>query len=65
MIAVITPILKRPSLCVTTLGNFHPISNLPFLSKVIEKVVATQLSSHLSANSIHDPIYAVSLQTWA
>ena len=54
--AVITPILKKPSLCVNSLKNFRPISNLPFLGKVIEKVVAAQLSSHLSLHGIHDPM---------
>ena len=54
--AVITPILKKPSLCVNRLKNFRPISNLPFLGKVIEKVVAAQLSSHLSLHGIHDPM---------
>ena len=54
---VIIPILKKPpSLCVNTLGNFRPVSNLPFLGKVIEKVVASQLSSHLSAHGIHEPM---------
>ena len=55
-VAVITPILKKPSLCVNALKNFCPISNLPFLSKVIKKVVAIQLLCHLSAHGIHDPI---------
>ena len=54
--AVITPILKKPSLCVNSLKNFRPVSNLPLLGKVIEKVVAAQLSSHLSAHGIHDPM---------
>ena len=54
--AVITPILKKPSLCVNSLKNVRPVSNLPFLGKVIEKVVAAQLSSHLSAHGIHDPM---------
>ena len=54
--AVITPILKKPGLCVNSLKNFRPISNLPFLGKVIEKVVAAQLSSHLSLHGIHDPM---------
>ena len=56
--AVITPILKKPSLCVNSLKNFRPILNLPFLGKVIEKVVAAQLSSHLSAHGIHDPMHS-------
>ena len=54
--AVIFLILKKPSLCVNNLRNFHPVSNLPFLGKVIKKVVAAQLSSHLSAHSIPDPM---------
>ena len=53
--AVITPILKKPSLCVHTLKNFRPVSNLPFLGNMIENVVAAQLSPALSARGIHDP----------
>ena len=41
--AVIRPFLKKPSLDYQELKNFRPISNLTFLSKVIEKVVALQL----------------------
>ena len=62
--AVITPILKKPSLCVNSLKNFRPVPNLPFLGKVIEKVVASQLSSHLSAHE-HPWPHSVTLQTWA
>ena len=32
--------------------NFRPISNLPFVSKILEKVVLLQLQSHLCANSL-------------
>ncbi len=32
--------------------NFRPISNLPFLSKILEKIVLTQLQSHLMSNNI-------------
>ena len=43
--AVITPILKKPSLCVKqSQETSAPFRNLPFLGKVIEKVVAAQLS---------------------
>ena len=41
--AVIRPLLKKPSLDYQEFKNFRPISNLTFLSKVIEKVVALQL----------------------
>ena len=50
--AIITPLLKKPSLDPDNLTNYRPISNLPFLSKVLEKVVAAQLQDHLHTNSI-------------
>ncbi len=34
--AMITPILKKPQLDVQSLNNYRPVSNLPFISKVIE-----------------------------
>ena len=34
------------------LKNFPPISNLPFISKIIEKLVLVQISHHLSANNL-------------
>ena len=32
------------------------MSNIPFLSKVIERVVAQQLNSHLTRNGLHDDL---------
>lgn len=43
--AVVSPVLKKPSLAATELTNFRPISKLPFLSKMIEKVVFSQIVS--------------------
>ena len=48
-IAVIKPILKKPNLDPNDLSNYRPISNLPFLSKILEK--AKQLCSFLQSNS--------------
>ena len=33
------------------LKNYCPVSNLSFVSKIIEKLVLSQLSDHLSANN--------------
>ena len=52
--AIITPLLKKPSLDPEILTNFRPISNLPFLSKVLEKVVAAQLHQHLQHNNLYE-----------
>ena len=51
--AIIRPLLKKPTLDPEVLSN-RPISNLPFLSKVLEKVVATHLQDHLKHNNLFD-----------
>ena len=38
--AIVTPLLKKPGLDTADLGNYHPISNLSFMSKVVERAVA-------------------------
>lgn len=50
--AVIKPILKKVNLDSSILANYRPISNLPFISKVLEKIVATQINSFLTENNI-------------
>lgn len=34
--------------------NYHPTSKLPFLSKILEKVVLAQLASYLDTNAVID-----------
>jgi hypothetical protein len=51
--AVITPVIKKANLDQEILSNYRPISNLPFLSKILERVVAKQLYSYLSDNGLH------------
>ena len=34
--------------------NYRPISNLPFISKLIEKVVARRIEEHLEHNDLND-----------
>ena len=53
-IARVIPSLKKPSLDHNQLNNFRPVSNLPFLSKILEKVVLARLSTYLSANDLHE-----------
>ncbi|KAG5277515.1 hypothetical protein AALO_G00118500, partial [Alosa alosa] len=50
--AVVKPLLKKSKLDHTNLSNYRPISNLSFLSKVLEKVVCNQLNTFLNENSI-------------
>jgi hypothetical protein len=46
-LAIIRPHLKKPSLDPTVLKNFRPVSNLSFLSKVLERLVCEQLNAYL------------------
>ena len=44
----VTPRHKKPSLDRNSLKNYRPVSNLSFISKLIEKVVAKQLNEFIS-----------------
>ncbi|WP_419610691.1 RNA-directed DNA polymerase, partial [Thiolapillus sp.] len=50
--AVVKPLLKKPSLDPNVLKHFRPVSNLPFVSKLIEKLVLDQLFRHLDHNNL-------------
>ena len=54
--AIVKPLLKKPSLDKDKLKNYRPVSNLHFISKVIEKLVAKRLEEHMSEYSIYDPM---------
>ena len=54
--AIVQPLLKKPSLDNNIIRNFRPVSNLPFLSKVIEKVLAVRLLDHMTASNQMDPM---------
>ncbi len=49
-LAAIKPFINKPQLDPRYLVNYRPISNLPFLSKILEKVVSSQLYSFLEKN---------------
>ena len=54
-VASVTPLLKKKDSDPDLLSNYRPVSNLPFISKVIERVVAHQLVTHLESNNLLDP----------
>ncbi len=47
--AVVKPLLKKRNLDSTMLSNYRPISNLPFIGKIIEKIVFNQLNNYLNS----------------
>ena len=52
--AVIRPLLKKSTLDKEGLQNYRPVSNLPFASKLVEKVVARQMNDHVDGNTLRD-----------
>jgi hypothetical protein len=52
--AIIRPSLKKKGTDPEALGNYRPVSILPYISKVIERVIAARLSKHLETNSLLD-----------
>ena len=53
--ALVTPLLKKRTLDEEILNNYRPVSNLTFVSKIIEKVVASRLNHHLMVNNLQEP----------
>jgi hypothetical protein len=52
--ATVKPLLKKHGLDAEVLKNYRPISTLPFVAKILERVVLTQLNTHLESNSLLD-----------
>uniref|UniRef100_A0A8D2J9Z0 Reverse transcriptase domain-containing protein n=1 Tax=Varanus komodoensis TaxID=61221 RepID=A0A8D2J9Z0_VARKO len=53
--AVIRPVLKKASLDPEMATNYRPVANIPFLGKVLERVVAEQLQALLDETDYLDP----------
>jgi len=49
---IVLPRLKKPSLDRSNLSSYRPISNLSFLSKLVERVVASRFVSHAEENRL-------------
>ena len=54
--ALVKPLLKTPSLDPNDLKNDRPVSNLPFLSKITERIVLSRLNDHLISNKLFSPL---------
>ena len=52
--AIVRPLLKKVTLDKDALCNYRPVSNLPQLSKVIEKVILQRLTRHIEDESMFD-----------
>ena len=53
--SIISPLLKKSTLDKDLLSNYRPISNLSVVSKIIERIVKSRLTDHLSSNNLLNP----------
>jgi len=50
--AVVTPLLKKSGLDADELKNYRPVSNLTFMSKLVERAVVSRLTHYLDAHGL-------------
>ena len=50
--AIVTPLLKKSTLSKEDLKSFQLVSGLSFLSKLVERIVAAQIRSHMDSHDI-------------
>ena len=50
--ALVKPLLKKMNLDENNYNNFRPVSNLSFVSKLLERVVLKQFLKHLEKNNL-------------
>ena len=48
--ALITPVIKKSGLDSADIESYRPISNLSVISKLLERIVAKQLTDYLQSN---------------
>ena len=53
--ASVVPLLKKKNLDKEDLKNYRPVSNLAYISKLIEKMAVEQLREHMDTNLMHEP----------
>ena len=51
--AIMTPRLKKPGLSTQELSNYRPISNIHFISNVMEKAAAAQIQDYLALKNLN------------
>ena len=51
--ALVRPLIKKSGMDTSSLKNYRPVSNLPLMAKLLEKVVATRMDAHLQSCHLH------------
>ena len=53
---ILTPLLKKSHLDASDLKNYHPVSNLAFIPKVVDRIIVEKLVSHLQEQDLLPPV---------
>ena len=54
--AAVTPLIRKTKFLSKRSENYRTISQLPLISKVLEKIVSGQMLQHMSLNDLHEPL---------
>ncbi len=54
-VGLVKPLLKQGKLDTDELKNYRPVSNLHYVSKILEKLTVARLEEHLQVHSLYDP----------
>ena len=58
--AIVSPLIKKSSLPPDELKNYRPVSGLNFISKLVERVVVSQLNDHVTSNGLENVSQSIS-----
>ena len=53
--SIVTPLLKNSRLDPDELSNYRPVSNILYISKLIETNVLIELQEHMDSNNLYIP----------
>ena len=56
--ALVNPLIKKQTFCKNYLKNYRPISNLSFLSNIMEKVIANSLHEHIYNHHLSNDLHS-------
>ena len=54
--ALLKLLLKKASLDKENKKNFRPVSNLAYISKLIERVAVSRINTHMVSHDLHEPV---------
>ena len=52
--AVIKPVIKKANLDANNFKNYRPVSNIAYVSKHVETIVAKRLNKHIDSNNLSE-----------